>query len=807
MNTRQSQPFPVLPKPKLCWRTDFFLTFESISRILSTGPFSKLAKNLIGGIFPSDLPIQPFNREEKDPHAVYLLYPEQMGKMLEKYKLKFTPYMEKEGYVIIVESDALFIGAKTSRGLFYAIKTLDWLTKSELVTSGIPGCVICDWPDFELRGISDDISRGQVSTMENFKQIIDFLADFKMNVYMPYLEDMYRFDCYPSIGRDRGALTKEECVELQDYADKRHVEIIPIFQTLGHYENLLLQPEFVHLADFPGAGSLNVTDEGVYTFLQNVLDEICPVFRSVYFHIGADESWDVGMGASRAAARRHGVATVHARHYQRIFDVVKKHGKKVMMYGDIILDHPAILNQIPRDTIIVDWHYDVRPYYESTEIFNKSGYKYIVSPGIQSWSRIFPNIGAAVANIDHFIQSGLKNGAVGVIASNWGDFGGANFRELSYYPFAVAADKSWNYNGHQTDEFEKLFFKYYYGVYDPGLSHVFHILAKAAQGFKTDHLFGFPFYVPEYLEALAQRSCELPLFCNGVMQELKKLRSVVRQNQEHLDIFELCAEMILWFGRLSAVQQELYQYEKYDPDDESSVTRALANLSADLMEIKSKYRTIWLRTNRPENLHRILALMDRLKLCLDLKKDNISADHLQMFSADPPAFITHPLALSHPVSEIYTRRKFVLEEKPVKAWLQIIAESHVKIWLNDRQLGEKFARRSLSAIVEAERVAVWDVTDLLQQGNNCFAVHVKNYDPTGKAAVNVWLELPHNKPLLCSDPYWKVCDLYIPGWTSKHFDDSNWLSAVELKSKWIFNRPWLEHNLPSRIEFYKERFL
>ncbi len=45
------------------------------------------------------------------------------------------------------------------------------------VTKELPTLEIVDWPDMELRGISDDISRGQVSKSQKFlKRIIDFYS-------------------------------------------------------------------------------------------------------------------------------------------------------------------------------------------------------------------------------------------------------------------------------------------------------------------------------------------------------------------------------------------------------------------------------------------------------------------------------------------------------------------------------------------------------------------------------------------------------------------------------------------------------
>ncbi len=41
------------------------------------------------------------------------------------------------------------------------------------------------------------------------------------------------------------------------------------------------------------------------------------------------------------------------------------------MYGDIILRHPEIMDLIPKDIIIVDWHYRPSDHYPSIQQFKK----------------------------------------------------------------------------------------------------------------------------------------------------------------------------------------------------------------------------------------------------------------------------------------------------------------------------------------------------------------------------------------------------------------------------------------------------
>src|SRR5213078_3847253 len=95
----------------------------------------------------------------------------------------------------------------------YGVQTLRQLIRGA-TSATLPCLDIVDWPDFSWRGISDDISRGQVSTLDDFKDTIHRLSYYKKNLYQPYIEDMFRFAADPHIGADRGAITKSEMAEL-----------------------------------------------------------------------------------------------------------------------------------------------------------------------------------------------------------------------------------------------------------------------------------------------------------------------------------------------------------------------------------------------------------------------------------------------------------------------------------------------------------------------------------------------------------------------------------------------------------------
>ncbi|HPG40763.1 MAG TPA: family 20 glycosylhydrolase [bacterium] len=713
----------------------------------------------------------------------------------------FTECMKDEGYIITIRQNTIVIIAETTAGMFYGMNSFLFLLSRQNGILTVPECVIRDWPDMRLRGFSDDISRGQVSTLAHFKRIICFLARYKMNVYMPYLEDLFQFKSYPGIGRGRGALTPEECIELQDFAAQYHIEIIPVFQTLGHYENLLIQPEFMHLADFPGASSLNTVTDNTVIFLDKLLAEIVPVFRSIYFHIGADESYDVGSGASRDKARRQGIAAVHADHYEHVFNILKKYHKKIIMYGDIILEFPDILQRLPDDIIIMDWHYDIQEEYTSVKQFRNSGHKFIVSPGNQNWSRIFPDLERARQNIYRIIRDGHNNGACGAITSSWGDFGGANLRELNYYQIAFAAQCAWRKGPVDQDAFEAAFFMDFYGNDDPGYAQIYKKLSQVCEYYDSNYFFSQPFYpLSRPVDDLVNRSNNLIELHKEVIKEINRLRQVTIKNPSHLDLLEFSANQYNWTARLNKVQSTLHNAEAREC---ASLPDELTILMRDLETIAETFTTLWLKYNLQANLEHILALFKRTAAWLDVKRAEIIAGNYKLNGRLEAPFIACPTTKTTEFSELYLRKKFNLANHKQPVRLQVIADSLATVWVNNRLVGQAIATRTLSAIVEAQRVKLWDISEYLTAGENLLAMHVINYKQGGVAAVNVVLESANRQLHLDGKDPWPSSNREEENWRLPDFCDVHWPTAIPAANAWIISRPEFHYGLSSRVEFYR----
>ena len=684
--------------------------------------------------------------------------------------LNIPKNFEDEAYLLDISESEITLKATTPKGLFYAAQSLIQL--NELSVGVLQSCKIVDWPDMKIRGISDDISRGQVSTLYNFKRIVSFISRYKMNTYMPYIEDMIEFKSYPNIGKNRGVLTHLEIKELLKYADEHFVEVIPIFQTLGHYENILCQEEFIELADFPGAASLDVTNEKTYEFLETLLKEVFELFPSKYFHMGADESYDVGFGNSKSLVEQTSLAAVHANHYKRVYDICKKYDKEVMMYGDIILSHPEILEQIPKDIIIVDWHYFPRFKYPSTKLFKEAGFNYIVSPTVWNFNAAFPENFLAVPNIETFTREGINDGSIGMINSCWGDYGAESFKELNLYGYAWSAQCSWNIEGSNSTDFTNSFFTDFYGTNYESITELYNELADPANQVLWNAFWRHPlldYRTPDWREyKIAPASKLYWMNKNSDDKLILSAKDKISKNNESFELVEYAVRLKNYFGLKLKTQQYLFEIlDSGNVDKEESITLIDENIST-LTELKKDFVKYWLRTNKENNLWMIEDKFDRLITSFVDTKTQISNNNLTTPLIESKCILHSAEKDSITESAIF-QYKFELDEKIESAHLQLIADGQAKLFINDKYVDQVYVKRSGSLWLEQQRVKLIDVKKYLKVGINTITVEAKNYK-----LKNACINLLGN--IVTENGSIKI--LTNEEWQSRETTNDNWINAV-----------------------------
>ncbi len=293
-------------------------------------------------------PVLQYLKTELEKHyRIGILFVEKEEEADFKFKMQRMPTSGKPAYMLNVSKNGIEIISNFTEPAFHAIQTFfQLLPVDKNAKKEIPFVEIFDHARFQYRGMHLDVCR-HFFPVSFVKKYIDYLAYHKLNTFHWHLtEDQgWRIEIkkypeltsigskrngtiigrYPGTGNDNipydGFYTQEEIKEVVQYAKERFIEVIPEIEMPGHGSAAIAA--YPWLSCFPDKpteipknmisnksveeqknGRIKLVQEtwgvfddifcagkdSTFTFLQNVIDEVIPLFPSKYFHIGGDEA-------------------------------------------------------------------------------------------------------------------------------------------------------------------------------------------------------------------------------------------------------------------------------------------------------------------------------------------------------------------------------------------------------------------------------------------------------------------------------------------------------------------------------------
>lgn len=296
-----------------------------------------------------------------------------------------TDHELKEGYSLHISPVGIIINANNEQGVFYAFQSLRQIMRMDAVPDAndetriwnAPAVHIIDQPLFSYRGMHLDVCR-HFFPVDFVKKYIDLLAYYKMNRFHWHLTDDqgWRIEIkqYPKLQevaawRDQtlvgkygatepkydgqrygGYYTQNEIRDVVDYARERGVMVIPEIEMPGHsMAALAAYPELsCNGGPFKVAETWGVFNdvfcptEETFTFLENVLKEVIPLFPAPYIHIGGDECPKKRWKESeycQALKRKEGLKDemeLQSYFVRRIEEYLNAKGKSVIGWDEIL---------------------------------------------------------------------------------------------------------------------------------------------------------------------------------------------------------------------------------------------------------------------------------------------------------------------------------------------------------------------------------------------------------------------------------------------------------------------------------------
>ena len=524
-----------------------------------------------------------------------------------------------QGYNIIIKDKFIHVSASTSQGLFYGAQSLKQLIRHQLLTENnlnIPCYKIFDYPSLEYRGWMDDISRGPIPTKEFIKEEIRRLAEYKFNFFNLYTEHLFKLEDYPDIAPTDG-LTAEEIKELTDFAKDYYIEFIGNQQCFAHAEKTLDNPFYDDIKDT--RFNFNPGVDETYEFLEVLLGETAQAYESKYFNINCDETESLGNGKAKSYIDSLGAENAYCQHINKVYDILKKYDKDVMMWGDIIAKNPEMIKQLPEDIQFIVWSYGGRDSFdEMIEPFKNSGHEFWVAPGASCWATSFPYIDNYIKNIANFARDAERHGAKGIINTAWDDYGETMFNS-TWHAMIWCAETSWNTlksnDENERIEREKIFNEnfnvQYFGVNESTsqqdnepllcMTNLYE-LNKLIDESSTTNLMNFTvlnaplleFYPSEFDSANVALNKEYKEKSFEIYKNLLKDRSKITTNTEIFDAAILSAYRTYVGAMKNELKQNLYNTLQNPTEENIAASKQMSEQFLDSLHLlKKRFVNAW----------------------------------------------------------------------------------------------------------------------------------------------------------------------------------------------------------------------
>jgi hexosaminidase len=542
-----------------------------------------------------------------------------------------------EGYALVVTPKRAVVIAAGAAGVFYGAETLRQLIQPAAAPGAaaatVPAVRIVDWPALRWRAVQMDVSRGPIPSLAALERDVPLFAELKINALVLYFENTFRYPDLPVWSAPGGAITWTEAVQVEREAARYHITVIPEQEAFGHLHLGLQEERYQGLIEDPYGALLSPAEPQSLALIGKMFADLDAAFPGPFFHIGADETAELGEGRSAGMLRAGGAGPLFLNYVLAIEKELRPYHRKILFWGDIAQRHPDLLKQLPKDMIAVPWDYGDRASFKPLiEPFTRAGVATWVAPGVSNWSRIFPDYNEALPNISRFVRDGRTLGATGIINTNWND-DGESFFDYCWYGIAYGGAAGWE-NVPSRARFDAA---YDWAIFRARGHHFDHEIQELtrihallehsplhADG--ADRLMWHRAFSPRgqriYGE-MAPVAHPVRLLAEDVIASVAEHRAGARRNQELLDPVAFAARRFDFVGEKAIYARliaSLYRQAQAPGATRAQVYRTLGEINSingwleDMRDgvagLRAQYRRLWLEGNTPYFLDDILVRYD-----------------------------------------------------------------------------------------------------------------------------------------------------------------------------------------------------
>ena len=498
---KMPEPFQIVPQPqKIELLPDNGLTFDKLTNLKMIGGFDRPVMGEILSLLT-------------ESHV------SGSGTLTLKLDSSGIAPESQEGYVLTIANGNVKIVARGEAGLFYGCQTLEQLLEdAHDFNAPIPACRITDYPALSYRAVHFDVKH-HLDHMNYYYESIDRLARYKINAVIFEFEDKLRYQRQPLVGAPQ-AISIDEMAALTQYARKRHIEITPLVQGLGHATFILKHQQYAHLREQQhNRWVFCPLHEATYQVLFDLYrDAIDATPGAKYLHIGGDEIGNIGLcPRCKPTADKEGLLSLNLYWLKRVCEFAEAHGRIPIFWDDMPLKEAGVykstysldmtadevankwdtggqkleklLEEFPQNCIYMRWTYsmpDLPGNIKALDWYQEHGLKAMSATAVQSGpAALFPFNGQkgslssrGLPAIRRFAQLSAEKKLEGILCTAWDDR--SPHMETYWRGFIASAEYSWSPNKRSLDEFDLAYLQREYVTTLPDYAGLYSKLRKAA---------------------------------------------------------------------------------------------------------------------------------------------------------------------------------------------------------------------------------------------------------------------------------------------------------------------------------------
>ena len=286
--------------------------------------------------------------------------------------------------------------------------------------------------DFSIVAYHVDL-RVQIMPMPTLKALAKEISALGFNTLIMEWEATYPYKQH-SIISNRYAYSREELTEFINYSEGLGLDVIPLQQSLGHAEYILMHERYAYLrADKRNLSQIDPTQlDAARDFFTELYSDMLSTHQSQYVHIGGDETRILDCKRCQEKwgddGEELGKSKLYVEYMTMIAEIVIAQGKTPLLWADMILAHPDAIADMPKNVIYIDWNYGWKfdRFGENPRtLIKKYGLKFWGAPSIRSspddyhvtsWSKHMNN--QAV-----YVSYARESGFEGMVLTSWSTSG------------------------------------------------------------------------------------------------------------------------------------------------------------------------------------------------------------------------------------------------------------------------------------------------------------------------------------------------------------------------------------------------